>query len=357
MKTRSFFVASVVLGLNITVGLSQNVRLGFPQIAVGDSFTTVVQLTNKGVQTFEGSLAVVDNDGFFLPVLINGISVSNFYQLDVPPGSVQRFRLTRFGTVIPGHIIVWDRRSQANINFNEQIDGTVIFQWKDGDTLLDSIGVPVSIPIEHFYFIGEYEGNINTGLALSNVRDEEITVTIKAFSETGQFIDGRTIVLAPFNHQSFFINERLSIAQGFKGTVEVESSKWILAVALRLEGNQLSTLQVSAFGGIYDFDIFLDDGRSFSGEMTFAIGAGLVGGLVRFTSQTPDTNFEVSPITGGAADGAFIANIYTSFGGNFATILLFSISARTTTDTISATVSWDDNFGRTTGVFSGTRRK
>jgi hypothetical protein len=92
--------------------------------------------------------------------------------------------------------------------------------------------------------------------------------------------------------------------------------------------------------------------------MAFQVFGGIVRGLARFTRRTPDKNFELSPLTGAGAEGAFLATMYTSFEERVSIISLSSASVRTNADSISGTVVWSEDFvGNISGSFSGRRRK
>jgi hypothetical protein len=98
-------------------------------------------------------------------------------------------------------------------------------------------------------------------------------------------------------------------------------------------------------------------GAEFSGEMSLVIADLKVQGLARFTSRTPDRDFEGTPITGAATAGLLIATMYTSFGGTPAVVTLVTPVARTTFNQMGGTVVWSE-LGRESvvGSFSATRR-
>lgn len=362
MQSQRFFaiqaVGIVFLALYPSTALSANLRGGFPQIVVGDQYVTLLDFTNKGVQWFYGDLAIRNDSGTFLPVDINGQRVFGDYPLLIPPGNSIRLKVTQSGPTVAGHAIVWDRGPEGKADFDPQIDGTAVFQFKDGDRILDSVGLIDSGTLEHFYFLAEYSNEILTGLALSEPFGNPVSIAIKAFSDNGALVDERTLTMLKYGHQSFFIHEKLSLPKGFKGTIEIQSSKAIRATALRMEGTQFSTIGVSPFRAIFDLDIQLSNGRRFEAESTFSISGGTVKGFFRYLNPPADSGSESIIITGGGGEGNFFANTYASFGGRAVILTLLSQSVRTAADTISGSVIWNEEFSLTVrGTFTGKRRK
>lgn len=334
--------------------LAEYLRLVFPQVVVGDAYTSTIDLTNKGLETFLGDLSVGDDAGYYLPISINGLSVSGKYALNIPPGSVQRFRLTRSGPTVAGHAMVYDRRTATTIGVSDQINGTLVFQWKSGNTLLDSIGVPSSDQLQHFYFIAEYNGDTSTGIALSEPIGRTVTVTLRATLDSGQLIDSRILTLEPFNHQAFFVNQKLTVPLGFRGTVEVEATDTIGAIALRLEGTQYSAIPVLPFSKIYDFTITLSDGRTYRGEMTYLYDSEYISGRIRFTSPTSD-NPSAIYLAGLGSWDLFSFFTATEFGK--VPILVVGVPSFSPSESLSGIVGWFEPSRSYTGTFTATRRR
>ncbi len=362
MQSHRFFAIQVLgitfLALYPATALSANLRGGFPQVVVGDQYVTLLDFTNKGVQWFYGDLAIRDDEGTFLPVDINGERVFGNYALLIPPGNSIRLKVTQSGPTVVGHAMVWDREPAGKADFDPQIEGTAIFQFKDGNRMLDSVGLIDSETLEHFYFLAEYSNEVFTGLALSEQFGNPVSIAIRAFSDNGALVDEKTWTLVKYGHQSFFIHERLSLPKGFRGTIEVQASKPIRATALRMEGTQFSTIAVSPFQAIFDLEIQLSNGRKFEAESTFSISDGTVRGFFRYLNPSADSGLENLIITGGGGEGNFLANTHASFGGRAVILTLLSPSVRTDADTISGTVIWNEEFSLTVrGTFSGKRRK
>ncbi|MBW1811982.1 MAG: hypothetical protein JRJ87_27605 [Deltaproteobacteria bacterium] len=168
MKT--LYPIMIVLALIVRGGpaQAQNMIMDFPQIAVGDQYVTIIDLWHKGSETFVGDLHIYDDQASFLPVRINGTPVSAAYKLSIPAGTVLRLQITSTGETKAGHAIIFDRLTESNINLDQQITGTLVFQFVDGSYLLDSVGVIPGPLTEHFHFLCEYTDNILTGFALSD---------------------------------------------------------------------------------------------------------------------------------------------------------------------------------------------
>jgi hypothetical protein len=148
----------------------------------------------------------------------------------------------------------------------------------------------------------------------------------------------------------------MNIPVGFRGTIQVETNAHVYALALRMEGSQFSTIQVSPFRSIYDFTINLTDGRVFRGEMTFGIGGGAVDGNIEFTNPPTDQSTSLS---GPGVAGSFLASCVVLFSSTQGAMVAFSGSPiRTYVDNINELVLWAEN-NRTLsgGQFTAIRRK
>ena len=238
------------------------------------------------------------------------------------------------------------------------IQGTATFQVKAQGGLIDSTGVTSGLLLEEFFFLAEYNDLVNVGLAVSNPFGENIvTVTIRVISSYGSLVDTYSFVLGSFEHQAFFLSEKLTIPLQFLGTVEVEATNRVSPLVFRVESNQLSSLQVDPMPGLYDFEIILSDGRVFRGEMTFRVGDHTIKGVVRWTSPSADPNAEYVPITGTGAEGAVMAFTIYSKDSNARIVVLQALNdSRTTYSIISATLFWWSEFGNRLGTFTATKR-
>ncbi|MDA2935491.1 hypothetical protein MYX82_14315, partial [Acidobacteria bacterium AH-259-D05] len=234
------------------------------------------------------------------------------------------------------------------------LQGNAIFQWKAGDILIDSVGVQAGTAYEHFSFTAEKRGGARTGLALSNAQGDPVTMIMKAFSDMGALLDTTAITLQTNHHVDFFIDEELSVPEGFLGTVEVEADNFVTPLVIRVEGNQLSTIDVSPMVSIYSFEIVLDDGRRFSGTMKLWVQGAVLAGFVQFTSPPSDTEFTI--MTGAAGGGVLLSTTFYVAGSEAVVIELIGLGGFATQDSnFTANVAWFSAFGNRTGFLTATR--
>ena len=276
-----FFLPQVSLLAQVT-----RTSILVPHIVLGESWTTTIQIENAGVETYIGFLEAYADDGSSLPVLVNGGSTPGSLSLSIAPGHVQTFRLTQAGATTVGHA-----RVLANFDVTPAatsiLNATITFRFTSGGTLLDQVGLLPSNALQSGIFIAERNAFLDTGLAIAEVFNQEVTVTLRARDALGNLLDATAIVIPPLGHRSFFITERLAIPEQFIGTVELETTGFVSAMALKFEGIQFSVVEVSPGTNIYNFtlqvgaDTFLGDFRlSFSG--TYPVG------WITFTDPQPD---------------------------------------------------------------------
>jgi hypothetical protein len=353
---------SLLMFLLVTAntGSAKNLKLTFAQVPVGDQYSTVIELINNGVSTFNGTLELRDSQGNFLKASINGIQDSAYF-LNLLPKSSQRVRVIRAGATVSGHAFVWDNLAAGAENYSQQIQGNLYFQFLNGNTLLDSVGVPPSPPMEHFYLPAEYSSQVFTGLALSEATGATISGTMRAVTDSGVLVATAPLTLFPWNHQALFINQAINVPTGFKGTIQVETSLPVYPLALRMEGNQFSTIPVTPASSIYDFTISLPDGRVFRGETSFSISDNSVDGLIRFTDPAQDPGVTMLGLKGTGISGDFSASTRVVISSRTVYITIYSDGAqpiRTTMDYISGRVLWSE-YGAfpLAGSFAGVRRR
>jgi hypothetical protein len=288
---------------------SGNVRTVFPQIAIGDSVTTTIDLANKGVARFDGYLVVSGNNGYYLPVLIDGHQVLSDYALSVPAGGTLRLELSGTGTATPGHAWVYDNSVSGSIDMDATLDGTATFKIKNGAIQVDAIGVAESGHADHAFVLAEYGPDVDTGLAVSNLSQGNATITLKAKSETGQSLGTGSFVLGPYQHRAAFMHEYMTLSGSFTGTLEIESTQPVFPLALKLQNGQLSALGFCSMPALYDFEVSMKKGTRFRGELTLRAASGLLSGIVHFTSPESDPAAVFQPIVGTAVAGSMRTHV------------------------------------------------
>ena len=352
--SRKLLVSLLVVSWSAQFISASNQLGGFAQIAVGDEIESVVDLTNQGTATFFGFFHVLDDSGLDLPVRIDGVLTSDFFSFEIPAGSTIRYTVSRSGQAVSGHLLIWDRLPEGTVNLDTQISGTLTYRFLDGATLTDSIGVPMSDFVEHFFFLAERTSTARSGLAVSNPSDETVTITLRGISASAQLVDIGILQLGPFGHRAFFADEALSLPATFRGVVQVESDRRVLAVALKQDGLQLSTIGVTPVRSNYDISIFLNDGRQFTGQMSFFIWNATITGLVKITELQVEGGLAV--LTGFAFEGLVLGTILGSANNRLIAITIGSLSMRTSDSSITAEVFWDDELSESNGTLLGTRR-
>jgi hypothetical protein len=357
MKKSHYILGGILFLMLSQSAHTQDLRLVFPQVAVGDQWGTIIDLWSKGSEDFVGDLHIYDDDGIYLPVAINGAPVQDKYPLSIPKGSMLRLMITAVGETKAGHALIFNRTESDNPNFDQHISGSLAFQFKDGTTLQDSVGVTPADTVEHFHFVGEYTSNVVTGLALSEPSGEGVTITIKAYSSTGQLVDQISVELNPNQHRAFFINQELNLTLGFMGTIEVESTGSIAAVVLRAEGSQYSTIDVGPFWALFDIEISLEGGKSYKAEAVLFVSNRSAKGWIRFTDPVPDEDLKVMTLMGICDEGELIASTLVAFEGEYIAVVLASDTFRTFSSSIAGEVFWNPlSAASTEGSFQGTRR-
>ncbi|MGW8179507.1 MAG: hypothetical protein ACWGQW_12220, partial [bacterium] len=172
----------VFMSLVVCMPIRAQSDLTFPQIIVGESFETVVQIGNDvatdDVLNFEAfSGAFDDSNGEPLPVQFDGGEPTAVAQRVLAPFQELSVRLRLSGSELK---VGWLRiRSSVS---GGKVSGNLFYRVKNGDVVLESVGVTSSkryrfaqIQLDH------NDQASDTGVGFVNPDDEDVTVMIDLF--------------------------------------------------------------------------------------------------------------------------------------------------------------------------------
>ena len=148
--------AALIAGLFLflsTTSFAQSIdkTLAFAQIASGGVWVSIINVTNRGTTTYTGSLnfyTMASDDIHPLPwnPVVNGITITNGrMSISIPAGSTQTLTITAqnlqtgFATITP--------TAPSDTDQTSFVEGTLIYHFLSGDTIIDSIGIQPSSQI------------------------------------------------------------------------------------------------------------------------------------------------------------------------------------------------------------------
>ncbi len=152
--------------------------------------------------------------------------------IQLPPGGTQTVTINTSGQLTSG----W-----ARLTSTQKFSSSALFQI----TGLNQVGVLPSSSTKRLQLPVFVRDQLRSGVAIANPIDTApSTVTITLLDPNGRPGSTRQIVLQPGGHLARFWNEDPLFTNigSFEGTADISATSPVSAVALRLDGSQLSTL-------------------------------------------------------------------------------------------------------------------
>jgi hypothetical protein len=260
MRYRFAAVLLFVLVSKLAYGqaTSQGVSIGFPQIVVGGdpngtNYTTILQFVNNNSATTAADISLFGDSGSPLPVSFDGQSPQATMHVVLNSGETRQIQLTLSGNIIPGWMEIDYSPSDAL--------ASVILQLRSGSTIVAEVGVdPKSSLIGAADFPVETDSFLNTGIAIVNASN---TTTGYVYAQlwdptSGIPVANQTITIPPDGHYAKLLTEifsnvpaiaqiraKISLDSCLDASCTVGGGNGFIATALRLNGNNFTTIPVA----------------------------------------------------------------------------------------------------------------
>ncbi len=227
-------VLTLVFVLSTAVFASAQTTFYFPQIADGafgaQSFKTTILLTNpSGAATVSGSITFTKSDGTALNVAFvdnAGAATTGTIGFQLGPNKTQKFTSTGTAALQAGFATV---SAPTGV-----ITGTAYYSLFGPNGLIAEAGVPSASPIARQAVFVDSLGNFRTGVAYANPSTTAIAdVTLQLMNTEGVLVVATTNPLNQRNHKSAFVSDLLTVPANFVGTMQINSTAPLVAVALR----------------------------------------------------------------------------------------------------------------------------
>ncbi|MBZ5534317.1 MAG: hypothetical protein LAO31_00050 [Acidobacteriia bacterium] len=281
MRPGKIIVGLILLcGTSFAQNFSPQKDIVFGQVAAGGDYETVITLTNRGTQTYDGTLKFYQGEGKDWNPAVNGTPISDGkIPVSIPAGATVTYHVTGSG-LLAGFACVM-AFGQAQTNF---VEGNLTYLIRSGAALVDSVGVP---PSTEFYLSAiPFEDFSRIALALANGDSTNKTakVTLTLYSETNANLGSTDLSLGPSWHTPKFLSQFFPSAQLSKGRIEIVSDIPIFGTALTLFSGQFSSLPLLPSQRAYTFVASAPDGMNFSGDASIWAEGPFVKGYIRVTT-------------------------------------------------------------------------
>jgi len=176
---------------------------------------------------------------------LNGQQVTGATDFTISPGGLSVLRTDGVGDLSAGSVVV---------DSDQLLSGVVLFAGTVG---LAAVGAGGEMP----GFLAPVESvsaqQINSGIAVTSLHDEEVNLTIRLLNQNGQEVArakaGAKTLLAPQGHQAYFLNElswdRTVNLSSFVGLLELRADGPVAGTVLRTQRGRLATMPVTPLGG------------------------------------------------------------------------------------------------------------
>src|SRR6185369_10841367 len=215
----------------------------FPQIAVGDGYTTQLVMINTTDRPESGQVRFITSAGNPLAVSINGVDGTTL-SFGIAPNAVAKIPLTRTNGLAVGYAVI-----TADPGVGTPA-GSAIFQVTEGDSLITEAGVGASPATTAARIFVDYAAT-RTGMAIANPSDQSVDLTFTLMDRFGNTDSVAHQTLAARNHAAMYVHELLpSVVDGFTGLLDIRGSGPIVPITLKLTINSrdklvLTTLPVA----------------------------------------------------------------------------------------------------------------
>ena len=328
--------------------------LAFAQVAAGDQYDTVINVTNRGPNTYNGVLYLYTQAGQAWSPLVNGVQITDGQMnIAIPKGATATYRITKAGGTEAGFAVILASDLLASgAVLNNFLEGTLTYFVYSGSTLVDSVGVQ---PSSEFYLTAIPFDDFSTiAYALANLNTTTVTPRLSLYSDTNVLVASANLPqFAPGQHMAEYLRQRFQGAQITRGRLEIQSDLPIIGTILTdnydtvTQLSQLSSLPMLPAVKAYTFSGSIGV-MSVTGELSFWLDGRFVQGYLRVLTfggvqeQNPDT----LSLTGSLADG--LLQMITSGNPQATNSLLVntiieSFSLSQTTLQGLATAWWLDN--------------
>jgi hypothetical protein len=280
--------------------------LAFAQVAAGGAYETIINVTNRGSNSYNGSLRFFHLAGQPWSPMVNGVQITNGQMsVSIPNGRTATYQITRDGGTEAGFAF-FIASDLAQTSF---LEGTLTYYVRDGGALVDSVGVQ---PSSEFYLTAVPFDDFSTiAYALANLNTTTVTPKLSVFSDTNVLVASTNLPsFAPGQHMAEYLRQRFQGIQMTKGRLEIQSDRTIVGTILTdnyddlTQLSQLSSLPMLPAVKAYTFTGTLA-GLTYSGEISLWFDGQFAQGFLRALTVggVPEQNVDTITVTGSLIDG------------------------------------------------------
>jgi hypothetical protein len=291
----------ILMAVLMAAPLCAQSDLTFAQLAVGGSpaYETVLQIINEvesgntvTIDVYKGTLSNTDN-GKPLAVRFDGGTAISSKSITLAAFQELTTVLTSDGGALKNGWV----RVRSTLS-GGKISGNLIFRQRNGSTLVDSVGVPTPQRYRQAVIqVDQRETGSDSGIALVNPDSSAMNVVLDLFQGTTRAASTLTVTLQPNQHYAKLLSELFPSFGTRQGTLLVEAAagRSVACMALRLDGNQLTSIPVRPLGFSMQYSVANDAGTvTETGTWVFDLAGFNLIGTGKVDSPVPGEAAEVT---------------------------------------------------------------
>ncbi len=311
MKSTSTLIA--VVGLMGSAVLAQTFKgivptqgLIFPQIVVGVTSETEINLLAQGADDSEGDVQIYDQSGQPLAVLVNGSGPMSEFTYSLASGSPATYVLSSNSETLTVGFVVVSQQNPADqttdgASRNRSRDksgavtGQVTFRLRSGDDLLAQVATLTAQELSKAHLVFNNTGGNRTALAVASLHAN--TLSISRHDETGQEVETKEESFDRMTQRALFVDELFPDANGSRGFLLIDASEPFFGLSLDQNAPLLSS--GGLFPGVIERDIILNFGiADFDGTLRLIQNGPLLTGTIRLKTSVDTEDGPIQPVSG-----------------------------------------------------------
>ena len=268
---KSFCALLGLVGLMCSTSLAQTFKgvvptqgLIFPQIVVGGTSKSEINLLAQGADDSEGDVRIYAQDGQPLPVLVNGSEPMSEFTYSLIPGSSATFVLTSDSALTVGFAVVSQNRptDQTTEGASQNrardksgfINGQVTFRLRSGEDLVAQVAALPAPELSRAQLMFNNTGSNRAALPVAALQGNSLSISLH--DEAGQELESKQEAFDGMTQRTLFVDELFPASQGSRGSLRIDATEPFFG--LSLDQNGLLLASGGLFPGVIEREIIVD---------------------------------------------------------------------------------------------------
>ncbi len=310
MKTIGTLTAVVCLMWSAMIaqafkGVIPSQGLIFPQIVVGGTSESEINLLAQGADASEGDVRIYDQDGQPLPVLVNGSEAMSEFTYSLTSGSSATFVLTSDSEALTVGFAVVSQNKPADQTTegasqnrardkSGALNGQVTFRLRSEQDLVAQVAALPAQELSKVQLVFNNTGGNRTALAIASLQANSLSISLH--DEGGQELEAKQEGFNNMTQRALFVDELFPSTVGSRGSLRIDATEPFFGLALDQNGILLSS--GGLFPGVIEREITVDLGFAvLLGTLRLIQNGPLLTGTIRLRDATTGEG-PLEPVSG-----------------------------------------------------------